>query len=128
MPDFMAGKRGRVFILTSQAGNRPLPPEKSSDMTENAIEQIRQFVSRHADGMVPDDDQDLFDDGYVNSLFVVQLVMWIERTFGIQIDRGDLDFVNFATIAAIASLVARKATAEVQPSGAAAGGQSWTSA
>jgi methoxymalonate biosynthesis acyl carrier protein len=97
-------------------------------MTDNEIGQIRQFVSRHADGAALDDDQDLFDDGYVNSLFVVQLVMWIERTFDVQIERGDLDFVNFRTISAIASLVAHKGAAEVQPSGAAAREQSWTSA
>jgi acyl carrier protein len=97
-------------------------------MTENEIEQIRRFVSRHADGAVPDDDQDLFDDGYVNSLFVVQLVMWIERTFDLQLGRGDLDFAHFRTISTIASLVTHQGAAEAQPAGAAARGRSWTSA
>jgi methoxymalonate biosynthesis acyl carrier protein len=97
-------------------------------MTENEIEQIRQFVSRHADGADIEDDQNLFDDGYVNSLFVVQLVMWIERTFDIQIGRGDLDFVNFRSISAIAALIARKGVAEVQPAGVTVREASWTSA
>jgi methoxymalonate biosynthesis acyl carrier protein len=80
-----------------------------------STQQIREFISGHVDGIQLDADEDLFEGGYVNSLFVVQLVMWIERTFDIQVTRADLDFANFRTISLIAGLVERKAAKQVPP-------------
>ncbi|MGI5230232.1 acyl carrier protein [Actinoallomurus sp. CA-142502] len=77
-------------------------------MTEDVREQIRRFVAEHANGVRADDDEELFGTGLVNSLFAVQLVMWIERRFGVHADGADLDFANFATVAAIDSFVRRK--------------------
>ncbi|ANZ40537.1 hypothetical protein BBK82_35565 [Lentzea guizhouensis] len=69
---------------------------------------IREFVFRHLDGVEIDDDEDLFDGGHANSLFVVQLVLWLERTFGIALSGRDLDIDNFRTIGSIAAFVERK--------------------
>ena len=74
-------------------------------------EKIRKFISGHVHGAQIDDDEDLFDSGYVNSLFAVQLVMWIERTLGIPVQRGDLDLANFRSISAIAAFVEGKKAA-----------------
>jgi methoxymalonate biosynthesis acyl carrier protein len=83
-------------------------------MGDREIELIRQFIAGHVNGVPVDDDEDLFGGGYVNSLFAVQLVMWIERTFGVVVDRGDLDIAKFATISAIASFVGQKLTPGAQ--------------
>ncbi|KFU82067.1 Phosphopantetheine attachment site [Amycolatopsis lurida] len=71
---------------------------------------ILRFVSGHAGGADIAGDEDLFDSGLVNSLFIVQLVMWLERGFGITLAGGDLDLDNFRTVDAITAFVARKST------------------
>ena len=72
---------------------------------------IRDFVSQHVNGVELADDDDIFATGYVNSLFAVQLVMWVERTFGSQVAGADLDIANFRTIDAIDAFVERKRAA-----------------
>jgi len=58
------------------------------------------------------DDQDIFALGFVNSLFAMQLVLFVEKEFGIAIENEDLDIDNFRSIQAITELVER--TASVQ--------------
>jgi acyl carrier protein len=69
---------------------------------------IREFISRHAGDAAIDDEEDLFATGRVNSLFAVQLVMWVERTFGTPIEGADLDFANIRSVSAIAAFIDRK--------------------
>lgn len=88
-------------------------------MAEDVTHLVREFVAPHVHGVPVDDDEDLFAGGYVNSLFAVQLVMWIERTFDLRLDSKDLDAGNFSTIDAIAAFVAGRQTP--------AGGGTWTS-
>lgn len=54
------------------------------------------------------DDEDIFALGFVNSLFAMQLVGFVEQEFGITVDNEDLDIDNFRTITAIANLIQRK--------------------
>ena len=54
------------------------------------------------------EDEDIFGLGFVNSLFAMQLVNFIETTFGITVENEDLDLENFRTIEAIATLVGKK--------------------
>ncbi len=77
-------------------------------MTESEKDQVRQFIVEQAGGIAIDDEEDLFDAGYVNSLFAVQLVMWIERALDVPVERRDLDIDNFRTVAGIAAFVDRK--------------------
>jgi methoxymalonate biosynthesis acyl carrier protein len=77
---------------------------------------VRGFISQHAKGVMVDDDEDLLGGGYVNSLFAVQLVMWIERKFGTPIEGADLDFANIRSISAIEAFVDRKRAVGI-PSG-----------
>ena len=70
--------------------------------------QIRDYLLRVV--RYPDlrDDQNIFEDGIVNSIFAVELVIFVEKQFNITVENDDLDMANFASIDAIATFVARK--------------------
>jgi methoxymalonate biosynthesis acyl carrier protein len=80
-------------------------------VTDQERASIRAYITERLDGIHIDDDENLFTGGYVNSLFAVQLVMWIERTFDIPVEGADLDFANIESVAAIASFMERKRAA-----------------
>jgi methoxymalonate biosynthesis acyl carrier protein len=54
------------------------------------------------------DEDDIFERGVVNSLFAMQLVMFVEREFSIVAERQDLDIRNFCSIAALVAFVEAK--------------------
>lgn len=74
-------------------------------------EPIRRFLAGHLNGHEIGDDTDIFATGYVNSLFAVQLVMWIERTYGCTLSGADLVFENVNTVNHIAAFVRDKQAA-----------------
>ena len=59
-------------------------------------------------GDVPEPGEDYFASGRVNSLFALQLVLFVERRFGLVVEPEDLDLANFRSITAIASFIAAK--------------------
>ena len=76
----------------------------TSDITTH----IKTFLAR----VIPDhelgDEEDIFAAGYVNSLFAMQLVLFVEKEFHIAIEQADMVIENFRTVGAIARLVAHK--------------------
>jgi len=77
---------------------------------------IRNFLSRFFRGHDLKDDEDMFSLGFVNSLFAMQLVMFIEEEFNIKIDDDDLEPDSFATINNMVKLIENKVfmTADAQ--------------
>jgi acyl carrier protein len=69
---------------------------------------IRGFVAGHLGGLEFTDQDDLFATGLVNSLFAVQVVMFVEKTFGMPVAGEDLDIANFSSIARIDQFVTGK--------------------
>lgn len=69
---------------------------------------IRAFILSSIN--LPDlaDDDNLFESGIVNSLFAVELMTFLEKTFAIEVTPDDLDIANFQSIDACADFVARK--------------------
>jgi methoxymalonate biosynthesis acyl carrier protein len=53
-------------------------------------------------------DDDIFVTGMADSMFALELVTYVETTFGVELDGEDLERENFRSAAAIATLVARK--------------------
>ena len=51
--------------------------------------------------------EDIFSLGYINSLFAMELVMHLEKTFGVTIPNEELRIDNFRTAAAMTELVGR---------------------
>jgi acyl carrier protein len=54
------------------------------------------------------DDEDFFASGVVNSLFAIELMTYIERSFGVKITLSDLDMDNFKTIENISTFINKK--------------------
>ena len=69
---------------------------------------ITAFIKKSINLAVVDPDEDLFDSGIVNSLFAIQLVTFIEKTFGVVVTADDLDIDNFKSVNAIRQFVERK--------------------
>jgi acyl carrier protein len=70
---------------------------------------VRTFLSKYIRNHELSDDDDIFGLGFVNSLFAMQLVMFVEREFGITVGNEDLNMENFGTVNAIVKLVEKKA-------------------
>ena len=78
-------------------------------MTEEEIKtEIRSFLAKHIRNTNIEDGGDLFTSGLVNSLFAMQLVLFVEKEFKIVVANEDLNLDNFKTISAIANLIQRK--------------------
>jgi len=76
-------------------------------------QRIRDFVSRFFRGHDLQDGEDIFASGFVNSMFAMQLVQFVESTFGVTVESDDLEIDNFRSIDAIVALVERKQGAGV---------------
>ena len=74
---------------------------------------IREFVGRFVRGHDLRDDEDIFATGFVNSMFAMQLVQFVETTFGIAVEGDDLELDNFRSVDALDAFVARKTGAGV---------------
>ncbi len=55
-----------------------------------------------------DHDDNLFESGIVNSLFAVQLMTFLEKTFAIELGMDDLEIENFKSVNATTAFVMRK--------------------
>lgn len=77
----------------------------------NAMKQykaeIRTFFQEKRKHTVPDDDTDLFESGFVDSLFAIEIVVFLEKTFKIKIKNKEITKDNFRNINEIAAVVAR---------------------
>lgn len=75
---------------------------------------IRDFLQQHFGDHQLRDDEDLFSTGYVNSLFAMQLVMFIEDEFQIQLSNDELDLSNFKSIDTMSAFLEEKGVHNVQ--------------
>jgi methoxymalonate biosynthesis acyl carrier protein len=75
---------------------------------EQSKEMLRAFVGRHIRGRTIADDDQIFALGFVNSMFAMQLVLFLEKNFKIAIANEDLELANFQSINAMAALIEKK--------------------
>jgi acyl carrier protein len=76
---------------------------KSIDMqvaSESIVKaDIKEFLQKRLGSEVHfTDEDDIFKLGLVNSLFALELVVFLENKFGIKVENGDLDLKNFSTL------------------------------
>jgi acyl carrier protein len=82
-------------------------------MSGNAQEQVLGFIrGRYPDAEISQSD-DIFQLGFINSLFAMELVMFIEKQFGVTIPNDELRIDNFRSADSMAALVQRCSPAAV---------------
>jgi len=78
----------------------------------NIGEIIRQFLLVNLlefdEDLKIEDNENIFESGFVDSSFAMQLVIFVEEEFRITVTDEDLDLVNFSTINRIVQFVKRK--------------------
>lgn len=75
---------------------------------DDVMVKVSGFVCQYLNAAEVDKDVDLFATGMVNSLFAMQLVLFVEKEFGLVVDNEDLDYENFKSMNAICAFVSRK--------------------
>ncbi|WPV66527.1 acyl carrier protein [Chitinophaga sp. LS1] len=77
-------------------------------------EKIRKFILKNIvvfdeeSSVTLHDDDDIFKKGYVNSLFGMKLLGFIENEFGFTVENEDIKLQNFSTVHNIVSLIEKK--------------------
>ena len=69
---------------------------------------IRTYLARSLRNKDFDDNDDLFKMGLVHSLFAIQLVVFIEKNFGIELENEDLNFDKIRSVNDLIQLVEKK--------------------
>ncbi len=78
-------------------------------METNSIkERIRNYLNRFYRNREINDDENIFDLGIVNSLFTMQLIMFLESEFDISLGKDDFAIEYFNSIINITTLVGGK--------------------
>lgn len=77
-------------------------------MESQVKQQIRAFLAKYFKEYDLQDDEDIFAVGFVNSLFAMQIVLFVEQQMGISIANDELQLDNFRTINAMTNLIMSK--------------------
>jgi methoxymalonate biosynthesis acyl carrier protein len=75
-------------------------------------EKIRKFIEANLvvfeDEAEFTDKDNIFELGYVNSLFAMKLLNYVESEFKIEVDNDDMDISNFSSVENIIKLISKK--------------------
>ena len=74
-------------------------------MSEEIAAPIREFIVGRYPQVRMSDDDDIFSLGFVNSLFAMELVMFIEKRFDMRIPNSVLQIHNFRSVNAMTEMV-----------------------
>lgn len=74
---------------------------------EDLKTKIRVFLSKYIKAELNDSD-DFFKLKYLNSLFAMQLVTFVEKHYEIRVEDDDLEITNFNTVENLAKFVLNK--------------------
>jgi acyl carrier protein len=72
------------------------------------VDKTRLFLKRYIGSKNIDANEEIFSTGMVNSLFAMQLILFLEKEFEIKIENEDLDLMNFNSLNSIAKFVGLK--------------------
>lgn len=100
------------------ASSRPAPIAEvpvDSHLSDDLTARVRAFVHARTRDADLDDDTNMFEAGVVNSLFAMELVLFVEASFRLEVTTDDLDLENFKSISAVSSFVRRKTAAAGAP-------------
>jgi methoxymalonate biosynthesis acyl carrier protein len=90
------------------------PPSTRGDTPDAALRfddsfrnDLRAFLQSKLPDLEPDDSCDIFARGLANSLFAMELVLFVERTTGRRIPNEELSLNHFRSIDAMTALAGR---------------------
>ncbi len=72
--------------------------------------EIKEFLRGYIGDKELRDDTPIFSAGLLNSLFAMQLVLFIEKNYQFRIQNEDLDMKNFDSLIAISDFVINKSS------------------
>ena len=78
-------------------------------MTIDPRAELRSFLSSRFPQVELADEEDIFALGFVNSLFAMELVLFVERRFNLAVSNDELTLDNFRSIKSMSELVQRQA-------------------
>ena len=79
--------------------------------TEEIRQKTKAFMAVHVKNHELQDDDDIFSMGFVNSLFAMQLVMFVEKEFRFKVQDDDLLIDNFRSVNSVLNLVQSRLSA-----------------
>ena len=84
-------------------------------MSESA--RILEFVNARLarNGPVQDSAVDLMRARIIDSMAMLELVVWLEQSFGVRVKNDDLTAANFRSVDAMAAFVSRSVAAKAAP-------------
>lgn len=97
-----------AFPIAFITGENPLNNTVYAEEEKKVRETVTNFLLSSINIVNLNHDDNLFESGIVNSLFAVQLVTFLEKTFAIEIGMDDLDIENFKSLNATTAFVMRK--------------------
>jgi len=96
------------FPITIISGENPLNNALNAVEEKKVRETVTNFLLSSINIANLNLDDNLFESGIVNSLFAVQLMTFLEKTFALEIGMDDLDIANFKSVNAASAFVLRK--------------------
>lgn len=73
---------------------------------------IKEFIEKNIRKQV-EVEENIFKSGIVNSLFTMQLIMFLEETFNITVENEEMNIENFSSVLAITNYVNNKLIATI---------------
>ncbi len=69
---------------------------------------LRDFIGGFVRNGDFSNEENIFKAGFVNSLFVMQLILYVENAFSVAVENEDMDIANFCSVAALTRFVLAK--------------------
>ena len=69
-----------------------------SETTNTTVEILREYLMQNLNISEIGEDVDIFEAGLANSLFAIEMMTYLEKTFSIKVSMEDLDMENFKSI------------------------------
>ena len=76
--------------------------------TSNIRANLRTFIGGFVKNKAFADSENIFAAGYVNSLFVMQLLLHIEKKYAIEVENEEMDLKNFNSIDSLTHFIEGK--------------------
>jgi len=79
--------------------------------SDETKQKVRAFLETFIQDDDFEDDEDIFAQGLVSSLMAMQLVLFLEKEFGLRFSNEQLNLQNFRSVEAILAMLAARTTA-----------------